>query len=59
MENFYSNLNLSGISKNGYTHTQKVWKKVECRDLDDYHDLYLFSDVLLLTDVFEDFRDVC
>ena len=58
-EAFYSNLNLSGISNNDYTHAQKVWKAFECRDLGDYHDLYLTSDVLLLADVFERFRDVC
>ena len=32
---------------------------MECRDLGDYHDAYLCSDVLLLADVFESFRDTC
>ena len=29
------------------------------RTLGDYHDLYLVSDVLLLTDVFENFKKTC
>lgn len=58
-ERFYSNLNLSDISRKDYMHAQRVWKKFECRDLGDYHFLYLSSDVLLLVDVFENFRDVC
>ena len=30
-----------------------------CTDIGDYHDLYVQCDTLLLTDVFEKFRDTC
>ena len=59
IESFYSELALSGVSKNDYTHAQKVYEALECGDLGDYHDAYLCSDVLLLADVFENFRDTC
>ena len=59
IDRFYSELNLKGISKNDYQHTKMVWEKLEIRDLGDYHDLYLISDVMLLADVFENFRDTC
>ena len=52
-ESFYSELTLSGVSQNDYTHAQKVYEALGCRDLGEYHDVYLCSDVLLLADVFE------
>ena len=56
---FYSILNDSHITDDDYEHAQKVWKEFNMISMKDYHDLYLESDVLLLTDVFENFREVC
>ena len=58
-EAFYSKLNDKEISVKDYEHAQNVWKAFNCQTLQDYHDIYLKSDVLLLADVFENFRKKC
>ena len=58
-EAFYSNLNLEVITDKDYTHAQKVWDVFEIKNLGEYHDLYIQSDTLLLSDVFENFRNMC
>jgi hypothetical protein len=55
----YSELTGDHITDNDYDRAQIVWDKFNIKDLGEYHDLYLKTDVLLLTDVFENFRDMC
>ena len=57
IEAFYSDLSREQISVKDYDHAQNVWKEFNCKTLGDYHDLYLKTDVTLLADVFEQFRN--
>ena len=58
-EAFYSRLNDGGIRDEDYAHAQNVWKTFKMEYFKDYHELYNKVDVLLLADVFENFRDIC
>ena len=59
IEDFNSILRNEGIKPEEYEHGLHIYKKFGCRNLGDYHDIYLKTDVLLLADVFEEFRNVC
>ncbi|XP_070169720.1 uncharacterized protein [Polyergus mexicanus] len=58
-EAFHSSLTGDAISESDYAHAIRVWERFRVETLGDYSDLCLKSDVLLLADVFENFRDAC
>ena len=58
-EAFYSKLNMTGVKDEYYENARSVWREFEIKNLGEYHDLYLKTDVILLANVFEAYRDVC
>ena len=56
---FYSKLTGKGINNYNYNHVLNVWKTCKIKKLKEYHEVYNKTDVLLLADVFEKFRDLC
>ena len=59
IECFYSKLNDTNISEKDYEHAMNVWRTFNMKTMKDYHDLYMITDVLLLSCVFEEFRNIC
>lgn len=57
-EQFFSQLSGESISKEEYEHAKKVFSHFNCKHMLDYSMLYLKTDVLLLADVIENFRDL-
>ena len=58
-KDFHSKLSGEGISNKNYKHVLNVWNTFHMETMLDYHNLYNESYVLLLADIFENFRDLC
>lgn len=58
-QDFYSRMADQHITDWQYKHAKRVWETFKCKIMEDYHNLYLKTDVLLLADVFMNFRKTC
>ena len=58
-ESFHSKHTGEGITDEDYQHAEIVWKQFNIESMNDYYTFYNLSDVLLLPDVFENFRNIC
>lgn len=58
-EAFYNQLNGEKLSNNDYKFALEIWKKFKIKTIGEYSELYMKTDVLLLADVFENFRSTC
>jgi len=59
IECFYNYLKDTPCSPEDYKHAQEVWRYFKCRTLKDYQEIYVATDVALLADVFQNFREMC
>ncbi|KAJ3632264.1 hypothetical protein MTP99_009279 [Tenebrio molitor] len=55
-DGFYDRLHDEQISDANYRRSEQIWSTFNCRTIGDYFKLYLTSNVLLLQDIFENFR---
>ena len=57
--NFRNDLTGEDIGDEDFEFYKEICNRFNIKTLGEYHDLYLKSDVLLLSDVFENFRETC
>ena len=57
IENFYSSLKLDNISEEDYDKTLEIYKKLNCKNIKEYLDIYLKLDICLQADIFNVFRN--
>ena len=58
-EKFFNDLTCHDITKDEYDFAQKVWNSFSCKTFQDYMEIYLLADCLLLCNIFENFRSHC
>ena len=56
IEKFYSSLKLCNISEEDYNKSLGIYKKLKCKNIKEYLDIYLKLDICLQADMFNVFR---
>ena len=57
VDKFYSSLKLQNISQKQYDKTIEIYKKLKCKNVKDYLEIYMKLDICLQADVFNVFRN--
>ena len=57
IENFYSSLKLDNISEKDHNEALQIYKKLNCKNIKEYLDIYLKLDICLQADIFNVFRN--
>lgn len=55
---FFNDLTQTDITDTEYETAKRVWEEFSCKTLKDYLHVYLLADILILADVFENFRTI-
>ena len=56
-QKFYSSLKLDNISKEDYNKTLEIYKKLNCKNVKEYLNIYLKLDICLQADIYNVFRN--
>ena len=56
-DKFYSSLKLQNITKEEYNKTIDIYKKLKCKNIKDYLEIYMKLDIALQADIFNTFRN--
>ena len=56
--NFFSSLKNKNVTLDEYEKARKGWNVFNCKNMGDYTRIYCIRDVLLLCDIFENFREI-
>ena len=58
-KDFYSHLNMENFTDVDYIHTERIYKDFEIKNLGEYHDSFVQSDISLLAGVFNKCKNMC
>ena len=58
-KHFFNALNNEDVKEEEYIFAEKIWNAFNIKNLQEYMELYLKTDVILLCEVFERFREEC
>ena len=57
IDKFYSSLKLQNVTKKEYDKTTDIYKKLKCKNVKDYLEIYMKLDICLQADIFNVFRN--